>query len=88
MAVRTHHTMHTIGQAVVLHRKAAGLTRIALADLAGVGKTALFDIEHGKPGVRFSTLKRVLDALNITLRLESPLMAQMGPQLQERDDDA
>lgn len=88
MAARTSPTMATIGQVIALHRRAAGLSRIALADLAGVGKTALFDIEHGKAGVRFGTLERVLNALNITLRLQSPLMEQIEAQIEERGDDA
>jgi len=58
------------------------LSQIDLADLAGIGKTALFDIEHGKTTVRFETLARVLKALNITIRLESPLMPQLEQQLE------
>jgi DNA-binding XRE family transcriptional regulator len=30
------------------HRKAAGISQIQLAELAGVGKTVVFDIENGK----------------------------------------
>ncbi len=70
-----------VGQIVRLHRKQAGLTQKGLGDLAGIGKTAVFDIEHGKVTVRFDTLKRILNALNITLRLESPLMPQIETQL-------
>jgi transcriptional regulator with XRE-family HTH domain len=70
-------TIVHIGRIIALHRKAAGLSRIDLADLAGIGKTALYDIEHGKATVRFETLRRVLCALNITIRLESPLMSQL-----------
>ena len=72
----------TIGRIISLHRKAARLSQIDLADLAGIGKTALFDIEHGKTTVRFETLARVLKALNITIRLESPLMPQLEQQLE------
>ncbi|MFO7654458.1 MAG: helix-turn-helix domain-containing protein [Candidatus Krumholzibacteriia bacterium] len=55
------------------HRKRAGLTRIELARLAGIGKTAVFDIEHGKTTVRMATLLRVLSVLNVTLEWRSPL---------------
>ena len=82
MAARSVRTMQQIGRVVTEHRKAAGLSRADLADLAGVGKTALFDLEHGKATVRFETLRRVLDALNISINLDSPLMAQ----LDERSD--
>ena len=34
-----------LAEILKLHRKAAGLSRIQLADLAGVGKTVIFDIE-------------------------------------------
>ncbi len=59
------------------HRKAAGLTQQELAMLAGVGKTAVFDIEHAKPTVQFSTLYQILSALNITLLCKSPFLADM-----------
>jgi len=59
---------------VLFHRKKSGLTRIQLADLAGVGKTVIYDIEKGKETIRFSTLQRVLKALNIKIRYTSPLM--------------
>lgn len=63
-----------IGHVVMLHRKHSGLSRLELADIAGVGKTVIYDIEHGKETVQFSSLKKVLDALNIKIRLESPAM--------------
>ena len=64
-----------IGRIVLFHRKRAGLSRNALADLAGVGKTVIYEIEHGKTTVRLDTLIRVLATLNVSVRLESPLMA-------------
>ena len=42
--------------------------------VAGIGKTAVYDIEHGKPTVQFNTLFKVLAALNIKLALDSPIM--------------
>jgi y4mF family transcriptional regulator len=58
---------------VRFHRKRAGLTQLQLADLAGVGKTVVFDIESGKETVRLATLVQVLAALNIRLEWTSPL---------------
>jgi len=55
------------------HRKRAGLSQSALADLAGVGKTVVFDVENGKETVRLSTLVKIMGALNITLGWNSPL---------------
>ncbi len=66
--------MKRIGEIVLFHRKQAGLSRIECADLAGVGKTAVYDIEQGKDPVQFRTLRKVLDTLNISIKLESPMM--------------
>lgn len=63
-----------IAEAVRIHRKKAGLTQKGLADLAGVGKTVVFDIENGKETVRLDTLLRVLNALNMRIILEGPAM--------------
>lgn len=56
------------------HRKKSALSQNELALLAGVGKTAVFDIEQGKPSVQLNTLLRILDVLNIQLVLQSPLI--------------
>lgn len=60
------------------HRRLSGLTQAELARLAGVGKTVVFDIEHGKESVQFDTLKKVLDVLNIKLVLQSPVLEPRG----------
>jgi len=59
------------------HRKAAGLSQLQLAELAGVGKTVIFDIEKGKETIQLDTLRKVLRILNIKVRLESPLMENL-----------
>ena len=66
-----------ISEIVVFHRKKSGLTQKQLADIAGVGKTAVFDVEKGKETVRLNTLIKILSALNIKLNLQSPLMHLM-----------
>jgi y4mF family transcriptional regulator len=63
-----------ISKIIFFHRKQSGLTRTQLADLAGVGKTVIYDIEKGKETIRFATLQKILKALNIKIRYESPLM--------------
>lgn len=68
--------MKQIGALIRCHRDKSNLTQKQLADLAGVGKTAVFDIEHGKETVQFDTLHKVCSVLNITIRLESPIMEQ------------
>ena len=65
---------HKLNEIVLFHRKKSGLSRNQLADLAGVGKTVIYDIEKGKETIRFSTLQKVLAALNIKISFTSPLM--------------
>ena len=59
---------------IKIHRKAANLTQLQLAELAGVGKTVVFDIEKGKETVKIQTLRKVLKVLNIQMRFTSPLL--------------
>ena len=63
-----------LGNVVREHRRLSGLSQSQLAKIAGVGKTVIFDIEHGKESVQFDTLKKVLDALNIKFILQSPVL--------------
>ncbi len=72
-----------VGRIVRFHRKQAGLSRIDLADIAGVGKTVVYDIENGKETVRLNTLVKILAALNVSILLNSPLMNRY-----RGDDDA
>lgn len=59
------------------HRKIAGLSQLQLAELAGVGKTVVFDVEKGKETIRLNTLRKILAALNIKMQLISPIMSQI-----------
>ena len=60
------------------HRKAAGLSQLQLAELAGVGKTVVFDLEKGKETIQLDTLRKILKTLNITVQLTSPFMNQIS----------
>jgi y4mF family transcriptional regulator len=64
--------MASLGGTVRRHRKLAGLTRSELAQLAGVGKTVVFDLEQGKTTMRMATVLRLLAALNIRLGWTAP----------------
>lgn len=66
-------TSKELGNIVLKHRKACGLTQKELAELAGIGKTVIFDIEKGKETVQFNSLQKVLKVLNIGITLSSPL---------------
>lgn len=63
-----------IGDIIRYHRKKAELSQKALADIAGIGKTVVFDIEKGKDTVQFKSIIKILKVLNITLFFNSPLM--------------
>ena len=66
------------GDIIKMHRKAAKLSRVQLAELAGVGKTVIYDIEKGKETVQLDTLQKILKVLNIKTVLTSPLMDNLG----------
>ena len=66
--------MLEISQIIRFHRKKSGLSQSALADIAGVGKTVVYDIENGKETVKMITVLKILKALNIKIELKSLLM--------------
>jgi y4mF family transcriptional regulator len=59
-------------------RKQSGLTQLELAQLAGVGKTVVYDIEKGKESVQFDTLQKIFAVLNIKIKLETPFALPEG----------
>ncbi|HEX8530101.1 MAG TPA: helix-turn-helix domain-containing protein [Cytophagales bacterium] len=65
---------------VRFHRKRAGLSGNELADLAGVGKNAVYAVEQGKMTVQWDTLLKILGALNVQVRFRSPLMEEFESQ--------
>ena len=64
-----------IGNIIRENRKNAGLSQIELAQLAGIGKTAVFDVEKGKESIKLTTLTAVLKVLNIEVIIKSPIKA-------------
>lgn len=62
-----------LAKAIRAHRKMSGLTQNQLATFAGVGKTVIFDLEHGKSSVQLDTLLKVLGVLNMHIEIVSPL---------------
>lgn len=66
-----------LAKIIQIHRKAAGLSRVHLAELSGVGKTVIYDIEKGKESVKLDTLRKILKVLNISVLLKSPLMENL-----------
>ncbi|HEU4790620.1 MAG TPA: helix-turn-helix domain-containing protein [Flavobacterium sp.] len=62
-----------LGLFIKEHRKLAGLTQLELANLAGVGKTTVFDIEKNKETVSWNKLLAILKVLNIEIQFKSPI---------------
>jgi HTH-type transcriptional regulator / antitoxin HipB len=58
---------------ILFHRKRSGLTQQGLAELAGVGKNMVYELESGKQSVRLENLLKVLLVLNVELDFQSPL---------------
>ena len=73
-----------IGGIVRYHRQQANLSRLSLAEISGVGKTAVYDIENGKESVKINTLVKVLKTLNISLELKSPIMENYDGKKNEK----
>jgi transcriptional regulator with XRE-family HTH domain len=66
--------MIPLAQLIQSHRKKAGLAQAQLGKLAGVGKTVIWEIEHGRESVRWDTLQKIFGVLNITVEWRSPLL--------------
>ena len=73
-----------LSEVIRLHRKAAKLSRVQLAELAGVGKTVVYDIEKGKESIKFDTLRKILKVLNIKIVLTSPLIDNLISHVNEK----
>lgn len=69
-----------LGEIILYHHKRAGLSREACALMAGVGKTAVYDLEHGKETIRLDTLLKVIKVLNIKVQFSSPLMEEYNQE--------
>ena len=61
-----------LSEIVKATRKKAGLTQLELAELAGVGKTLIFNIENGRINAQFENLLQIFRVLNIKLNIETP----------------
>lgn len=62
-----------LGLFIKEHRKKVGLTQLELANLAGIGKNTIFDIEKNKETVSWNNLLAVLKVLNIKVQFKSPI---------------
>ncbi|MEK6773554.1 MAG: helix-turn-helix domain-containing protein [Bdellovibrionota bacterium] len=65
-------TNKNLSEVVRATRKKAGLSQVELAELAGVGKTLVFNVENGRINAQFENLLRIFHVLNIKLTIETP----------------
>jgi HTH-type transcriptional regulator / antitoxin HipB len=61
---------------VLFHRKAAGLSQVELAALAGVSRKVVQSVESGGGQVSWKNVQAVLAVLNVTLNPHGPLVSQ------------
>lgn len=64
----------SLGHAVRLLRKKAGLSQSDLALRTNLSRTAIQNLEGGKPTLKLSTLFPILDYLNATLSLNHSVL--------------
>lgn len=58
-------------------REAAGMNQVQLAELAGIQSSHLSRIEAGKYAVTFETIQTIAEALNMTVDLVDPRLANL-----------
>ena len=64
--------MDNFGETVRFHRKKCGLSQLQLANLAGIGKTTVFDIEKNRHTFQTDTIQKICEALNLEMNIRSP----------------
>ena len=77
--------MHSnqLGNLITFHRKKAGLTQVGLAELEGVSRSVVQDLEAGKGRTIWKHVEAVLNILNIELKPTGPLIQQWLESTQE-----
>lgn len=66
-----------ISQIILQQRKKSKLSRVQLATFAGVGRTAIYDIEHGKTTYQIDTLIKILSVLNLKLCVDGIIQGEL-----------
>ncbi|WP_074041493.1 helix-turn-helix domain-containing protein [Kiritimatiella glycovorans] len=65
-----------LGNLIVFHRKKAGLTQVGLAELAGVSRSVVQDLEAGKGRTVWEHVESILVVLNLELQPVGPLVEE------------
>lgn len=72
-------TRERIGLRIMLLRKQAGLTQEELAERAGLQRTHVGRIEAGKYAVTLETIQAIAEALEMTVDIVDPALANLAP---------
>lgn len=71
------HSVADLGLALRATRKASKVRLDDLADLAGVSKQFVSDVEHGKQTVRLGLVLRLLTEMGVVLTVDIPSQAEV-----------
>ena len=63
-----------LGHLISFHRKKAGLTQVGLAELAGISRSVVQDLEAGKGRTVWIHIEAILNVLNVKLQPVGPLV--------------
>ena len=75
-------TLPTLGESIAVRRKAMGLSQVALARKAGIGRSTLDALENARLGeLGYVKVARILAVLGLELNLQE--MASRRPTLDE-----
>ena len=72
-------TLSQLGSRLRERRLAAGLSQLAAARAARVGRSTLIHLEHGRKGIRLSNILSIADAIGVSIGLDGG-----SPELAER----
>ena len=75
-----------VGRVIRFHRTHAGLTRERLAEFSGVSAPTIYRVETGAASARLDTVAALLDALNVSVGFQSPLMDVYSDDESSGDD--
>ena len=64
-------TLKSLSEAILLARKKSGLSQQELAELSGVGKTLIFDLEKQQANIQIEKLLKILNVLNLNILIET-----------------
>jgi len=81
------HTLKRLGIQLREKRRAAGLSQIGAAQAAGVGRSTLIHIEHGRKDIRLLNMLSIADAIGASFGLQDAVPEQ-AERLRLRTEEA